>query len=161
MGNKFFTPHKAQAIKLKACWRFSFMCDSHSNSHWSLMLSPFPTRYNMIGLKWSLDDFKKLYRSQAGGLTSVFHNVLTKNLKKESNALFSTEEVGAEAVSSSVSPIRMFHLAMELCHSWKLSLFLPGLPSDANVPLWHWAQEWGHLIDKSYILVKVEHQRRT
>ena len=122
---------------------------------------PFPTRYNMIGLKWSLDDFKKLYRSQAGGLTSVFHNVLTKNLKKESNALFSTEEVGAEAVSSSVRSIRMFHLEMELCHTWKLSLFLPGLPSDANVPLWHWAQEWGHLIDKSYILVKVEHQRRT
>ena len=145
------------------------------------MLSPFPTRYNMIGLKWSLDDFKKLYRSQAGGLTSVFHNVLTKNLKKESNALFSTEEVGAEAVSSSVRSIRMFHLEMELCQSWKLSLFLvraenfhfflvtaenfhfllPGLPSDANVPLWHWAQEWGHLIDKSYTLVKVEHQRRT
>ena len=122
---------------------------------------PFPTRYNMIGLTWSWDDFKKLYRSQAGGLTSVFHNVLTKNLKKENNALFSTEEVGAEAVSSSVRPIRMFHLEMELCHSWKLSLFLPGLPSDANVPLWHWAQEWGHLIDKSYILVKVEHQRRT
>ena len=88
---------------------------------------PFPTRYNMIGLTWSLDDFKKLYRSQAGGLTRVFHNVLTKNLKKESNALFSTEEVGAEAVSSSVSPVRMFHLEMELCHSWKLSLFLSEL----------------------------------